>query len=102
MSFGWTLTGTILQLMLANGLFMLVAFSGGGLANGSKLGKWQMRILNGSLFLLPGLCVFSACLVLCLYWRGANAVAYAWYALPVLATVWYVAYVIILGRRHRG
>jgi hypothetical protein len=102
MSFGWTLTGTILQLMLANFLFMLVAFSGGGLASGGSLGKRQLRILDLSLLLLPALCVLSACIVICLHWRGGGAMSYAWYALPLVATVFYVGYVTALSRRNRN
>ena len=102
MSFGWTLAGTILQLMLANFLFMLVAFSGGGLANGGALGKRPLGVLNLSLFLLPASCVLSACIVIFLHWRGGGAMSYAWYALPLVATVFYVAYVTALSRRHRS
>jgi len=101
MSFGWTLAGTILQLMLANFLFMLVAFSGGGLASGNSLGKRRIGILNLSLFLLPALCALSACIVIWLHWRG-GAISYAWYALPLVATVFYVGYVTALGQRNRS
>ncbi len=102
MSFGWTLAGTILQLMLANFLFMLVAFSGGGLASGGSLGKRRLGVLNLSLFLLPGLCVLSACIVIFLHWRGGGAISYAWYALPLVATAFYVVYVTVLSRRNRS
>ena len=101
MSFGWTLAGTIMQLMLANFLFMLVAFSGGGLASGNSPGKRRIGILNLSLFLLPALCVSSACIVIWLHWRGGGAMSCAWYAMPLVATAFYVAYVTVLSRRNR-
>ena len=81
--------------------FMLVAFSGGGLASDNSLGKRRIGILNLSLFLLPALCVLSACIVIWLHWRG-GAISYAWYALPLVTTVFYVAYVTALGRRNRS
>lgn len=98
MSFVWTLLGTIAQLMLAYLLFMLVVFSAGGLANGVALGKFQLGILNLSIFLLPALCLLSACIVIYLHLRAGGAASYAWYAMPLVATVLYVAYVTWLGR----
>ncbi|GLQ90248.1 hypothetical protein [Dyella flagellata] len=102
MSFGWTLAGTITQLMLALFLFMLVVFSAGGLANGASLGKLQMGILNLSIYLLPALCVLSALIVLYLQWHGGSAMSYWWYTMPLVATVLYLAYAIILGHYVAG
>lgn len=59
MSPGWTLLGTIGQLALANFMFMLAVFTGGGLASTS----------------------------------------YAWYAMPLVGALLYVAYVRALCRR---
>jgi hypothetical protein len=99
MSFVWTLLGTIGQLMLAYFLFMLVAFSGGGVANGGELSRRQIAILDLSLLGLPALCVVSAVIVVGLHVRGAGARSYGWYAMPLAATVAYVIYVTVLGRR---
>lgn len=99
MSFGWTLFGTITQLLLAYFLFMLVVFSAAGLANGSQLGKLQLGILNLSIYLLPLLCVLSAAIVVYLYRHGGSAASYEWYAMPLAATVLYLGYAIILGHR---
>ncbi|HET7930857.1 MAG TPA: hypothetical protein VFL63_05670 [Rhodanobacteraceae bacterium] len=101
MSLAWTVLGTIGQLLLAYLLFMLVAFSGGGLVSGTSLGKRQRRILDLALFVLPGLCVASAIIVIGLQVGGAGAGAYGWYALPLAATAAYIAYVVKLARRTR-
>jgi len=98
MSFGWTLAGTIAQLMLALFLFMVVVFSAGGIANGASLDKFQLGILNASMYVLPALCVLSALIVVYLQWHGGGAMSYWWYAMPLAATVLYLAYAIILGR----
>ena len=100
MSWGWTLLGTVGQMMLALVLFMLAAFSGGGLASGRALRRGQLRVLDGALFALPGVCGLSAIVVLFLQWAGGGAWAYAWHALPLAATVLYLAYVGRLARRH--
>jgi hypothetical protein len=101
MSLTWTVLGTFGQLLLAYVLFMLVAFSAGGLANGMTLGKLHSGILNASIFVLPGLCVASAVIVIGLHVAGASASAYAWYALPLAATAAYLAYLAALGRHAR-
>jgi hypothetical protein len=98
MSFGWTVVGTFAQLMLAIFLFMLVVFSAGGLANGASLGRFQLGILNLSIYLLPALCILSAIIVAYLQWRGGGAWSYGWYAMPLVATVLYLGYAIMLGR----
>ena len=99
MTFGWTLLGTIGQLMLAFVLFMLVAFSAGGLGAGARLGHAELRILNLAIYLLPALCVLSAGIVIGLYLRGGGAASYGWYAMPLAAAALYVAYVVVLGAR---
>jgi hypothetical protein len=49
MSLGWTLLGTIGQLALANFMFMLAVFTGGGLASGTSRSKSVPRVLNLSM-----------------------------------------------------
>jgi hypothetical protein len=98
MSFGWTLAGTIAQLMLALFLFMVVVFSAGGIANGTSLDKFQLGVLNLSMYLLPALCVLSALVVVYLQWRGGGAMSYWWYAMPLVATMLYLVYAVILSR----
>jgi hypothetical protein len=102
MSIGWTLLGTFGQLMLAFYLFMLVAFSAGGLVNGGNFRRAQTRLLDLSLFVLPGTCALSAVIVLFLHWHGATAKSYAWYALPLGAKALYLIYFRILVHQSRG
>jgi hypothetical protein len=102
MSIGWTLLGTFGQLMLAVYLFMLVAFSAGGLVNGGDFRRAQVRVLDVSALVLPGTCLWSAAIVLVRHWQGAGAQSYAWYALPLGATALYLLYFRILVRQSRG
>lgn len=99
MSFGWTLLGTIGQLMLANLLFMLVVFSAGGIVTGNGLSRLEVKVLDLSMFALPGVCVLSALMVLFMHWRGGTAASYWWYAMPLAATALYLAYFTGLIRR---
>lgn len=102
MSWGWTLAGTLFEAGLGIFLFMLAAFAGGGLASGSPLSKRQMAVLNLSLYLLPGFCGCSACVVIVLQGCGAGATSYAWYAMPLAATALYLAYLRLVVRRNWG
>lgn len=99
MSFGWTLLGTIGQLMLANFLFMLVVFSGGGIVTGNQLSRLQLKILDLSMFALPAACALSVVIVIYLHWRGGSAMSYWWYAMPLAATALYLAYFTALIHR---
>lgn len=101
MTMGWTLLGTLGQLTLGYVLFMLVAFSAGGLATGNQLRPTQMKVLDLSLFALPGACALSAVIVLGLHWAGGSARSYGWYLLPLSATAWYFAYFNALVRQMR-
>lgn len=101
MSIGWTLLGTFGQLMLGYFLFMLVAFSAGGLVSGGRFHRAQVKVLDLSLFVLPGSCALSAVIVLYLHWRGGSALSYWWHALPVAATVLYLVYLRSLIRQSR-
>lgn len=100
MSFAWTLLGTIGQLVLAYLLFMLVAFSAGGLVNGARLGKVELRVLNLSIYLLPAMCVLSAGIVIGLHLLGGGVASYGWYVLPLAGMLLYVAYTTMLSRRR--
>lgn len=93
------IVGTVLQLMLAFFLFMLVAFSGGGVANGAALSKLQLGVLDFSLYALPASCLVSAGIVFYLYMRDAGPGSYWWHGLPVVATAVYVLYVFHLGNQ---
>lgn len=99
MSLGWTLLGTIGQLALANFMFMLAVFTGGGLASTTSRSRSVLRVLDLSMYLLPALCVLSAAIVICLHWLGGSAASYAWYAMPLVGALLYVAYVRALCRR---
>lgn len=101
MSWGWTIAGSIGELMLAVVLFMLVAFSAGGLAEGGQLRRFERVALNLSIYLLPALCVASAGIVIGLQWHGGGTASYGWYALPRVAAAFYVRFVLRLGRRSR-
>lgn len=101
MSIGWTLLGTFGQLMLAYLLFMLVAFSAGGLVSGGQFRRVQVKFLDLSLFVLPGTCGLCAVIVLYLHWAGGSARSYWWYALPLAATTLYFAYFSVLVRQVR-
>lgn len=100
MSFGWTLLGTIGQLMLAYFLFMVVIFSAGGVANDAQLSNFHLRILTLSIYLLPALCLVSAGIVLYLHGHAGSAASYWWYAMPLAAAALYLAYAIALN--HNG
>ena len=102
MSWGWTLAGTLFEAALALFLFMLAAFAGGGLASGGTLSRRQMRVLDLSLLLLPGSCAFSACVVIVLHCFGAGSLSYAWFAMPLVATAFYLACLGVVVRRNRG
>ena len=101
MSFGWTLAGTIAQLVLAPFLFMVVVFSASGIANSASLDKLALGILNLSMYLLPALCVLSALIVMYLHGHGGRAVSYWWYAMPFAGPLIYLGYIFTISR-HVG
>lgn len=98
MSLTWTLLGSFGQMLLAVLLFMVAAFVGGGVASGSVLNKLQSGVLDLALLALPGTCVVSAVAVIWLHLHGGGPAAYGWYALPLAATLLYLAYVFALTR----
>lgn len=99
MALGWVIGGTIAQLMLALFLFMCVAFSAPSIGNLQSLTTFQDTLLNLSLFALPGSCVVSAVAVIYCYKTGGSPVSYWWYALPIVLTVAYFVYAIILNNQ---
>jgi TRAP-type C4-dicarboxylate transport system permease small subunit len=101
MSILWTRLGRFGQLILAHVLFMLVAFSGGGLVSNGRVRRAQVKTLDLSLFVLPGACALSAVIVLCLHGWGGSARSYCWYALPLIMAVLYFAYFQSLVRQVR-
>jgi hypothetical protein len=98
MTVGWTLAGTLTQLMLAGFLFMMVVFSASGIGNGVVLGRLQLTILNVSVFVLPALCVLSAGIVVYLHVHGGGATSYWWYAMPLGAMAMYLVYAAAVAR----
>ena len=102
MSFGWTVAGTVGQLMLAYFLFMLVVFSAGGLAGGVRLGRRASMVLDKSMYVLPALCPLSAVIVIYLQRHGGGGASYLWYAMPLGGAVLYLGYFAALVRRGRA
>jgi hypothetical protein len=102
MTIGWTLAGTVGQLLLAVWLFMAVVFSAAGIGNGVALGKLQLAIFNASVFIIPGLCVLSAGIVVYLHMHGAGASSYWWYLMPLGAMAVYFAYALACAKGGLG
>jgi hypothetical protein len=102
MALGWVIAGSIGQVLLSYFLFMLVAFSAGGMDRSVELRRISQAILSLSLYVLPASALLSAVIVICLYSRGASVSAFGWYALPLVAAACYVIHVLILGTRGRG
>jgi len=100
MSFIWTLLGTIGQLALAGFLFVYVGFSGASIADRHNPGPLVLSLLDASIYVVPGVCVVSAALVIYLHHPGASAAAYAWYLPPVLLGAAYVVWSVLLTQ-HR-
>lgn len=101
MSIGWTVAGTLGQLMLALGLFMFATFAGGGLVTGNQLHPRALRLLDLSLFVLPGTCVVSTFIVIFLHASGSGVRSYGWYVLPLVATGLYLVFLNRLVRQIR-
>ncbi len=92
MSLTWVIVGSVVQLMLSLFVFMVVAFSAGGVANGNNLNRIQVGILNLSIYVLPALCLLSAGIVIFCYKTGGSAYSYWWYTAPVILTLAYLFY----------
>ena len=93
MSLLWVIIGTVLQAGFAYFTFMIVAFSGGGLASGTSLSKLKLFILNTSIYILPGICLLCAAIVIFQYINNGSAYSYWWYAVPAFSTAIYLVFV---------
>lgn len=98
MTIGWTVAGTVGQLMLAMFLFMMVVFSAAGIGNGVPLSKVQTAIFNLSVFAVPATCVLSAGIVVYLHMHGGGASSYWWYAMPFGAAAIYLVYAVACAK----
>lgn len=97
MSLAWVVAGTLGQLIMGCLLFMLVVFSGAGIANAHALSKFQSVFLSLSIYLLPFSCLLSAGIVIYLYRSGAGAASYWWYTFPLLLAVVYLWFALKLA-----
>lgn len=93
MSLTWVVLGSMFQLALSVFLFMLAAFTGGGYASGRSLSDLQVLILDRSLYVLPGLCIISAGIVIYQYTQGGTNNSFWWYSMPIVATIAYMVFV---------
>lgn len=100
MSLGWVVAGTFGQGMLGMWLFMLVAFSGGSIANGQSLTKGQSLFIDIAILALPASCAVSAAAVIYLFITDGGALSYGWYALPVALAAVYLVYVVLILPRQ--
>lgn len=92
MSLTGVVLGAIFQFFFAGFLFLMAAFAGGGIANGSDVSRFTMAILNGSIYLLPCLCLLSGGMLIYSYTQGATSVAYWWHAVSVVAGILYFVF----------
>lgn len=97
MSLFWVVFSVVAQLGLAMMLFLLVAFSGGGIANQDKVSESVILVLDVSLYVLPLLCVISAGLMIHGYLSGASARTYWWHLLPMPAAIAYLVFALSLS-----
>lgn len=98
MSFTGVIIGTLVQLGLAGFLFMATIFTGAGIGNVNQLSDAQMSVLTLSIYVLPGSCVVSGIIVWWAYRNQSGAIAYWWYALPLLLAAAYFVYAMILNQ----
>ncbi|MFN7444715.1 MAG: hypothetical protein ACK5RC_06000 [Curvibacter sp.] len=101
MSLFWVVCGVVAQLSLGCVLFMLVAFSAGGIANAGGVSPRDMLLLNAALYVLPLLCLVSAGLIVYGYVSGASARTYGWHLLPLPAAVAYILFALSLSSASR-
>lgn len=92
MSLPWVIMGTFIQVVLAIFLFVLVAFSAGGIDNLKQPGRLRATILDVSLYVLPVLCLVSAAIVIYEYTTGGSTASYWWYCLPGAVALIYAVY----------
>jgi hypothetical protein len=101
MSLFWVVASVVAQLGLAMMLFLLVAFSGGGIANQDNVSRSVLLVIDVSLYVLPLLCLASAGLMIHGYLSGATARAYGWHLLPLPAAVAYVLFALSVSGSSR-
>ena len=89
MTLTWVITGSILEAILAMFLFMLAIFNGAGRTNKGGLSKSKLSFLDRAIFILPALCFISLGIVIYLYNINGSTYSYYWYAMPLIATVFY-------------
>lgn len=75
-------------------VFIMVVFAGAATgAPGAPVSPSQWYLLDTAVYAIPALCPLSAGIVIVAYTRKAGALAYGWYALPIIATVAFIVYV---------
>lgn len=97
MSFFWVVVSVMFQLGLAFMLFLLVAFSSAGIANGPPLGKATSLVLDASLYVLPLLCFVSVWMLVQGYRSGASAYTFWWHLLPIPPAIAYLVFALSLS-----
>lgn len=97
MSFFWVVVSVIFQLGLAFMLFLFVAFSSAGIANGTRLGPMTTLVLDASLYVLPLLCCVSVWMLVQGYRSEASAHTYWWHLLPIPPAIAYLVFAISLS-----
>ena len=101
MSFFWVVVSVIFQLSLAFMLFLLVAFSSAGIANGAKLSQMTSLVLDASLYVLPLLCFVSVWMLVQGYRSGASVHTFWWHLLPIPPAIAYVVFALSLSGSSR-
>ncbi|MCH8497831.1 MAG: hypothetical protein LAT63_05110 [Marinobacter sp.] len=81
-------------------LFMFAVFAGGGAVNSGKLERWQLSVLDQSLFLLPGLSLVAGVMLVVGYMNGGSTQYYYWHLLPLAGAGAYLLFLFSLGMRH--
>ncbi len=87
------------MLMLGYVCFMMAAFLGGGIANGTKPGKWLITVCDLALLGLPGLCVAAIIAVWLAYAMDAGPHGFWAFALPF---PFIIAYIVFVTRVAKG
>lgn len=102
MSMVGLVVGVVAQLVFAFMQFMMVVFSAAGTMNTRELTPGQGRILDRCMWLVPGVSVVTAALLVVGYLTRASWLSNAWHLLPIATAALYFAYVAALGRRPRA
>lgn len=93
------IAGTIAQVLLGGVLWIFAMFGSAGAADhasraGRVLSTLESSVLDGSVYLVPGLCFLSAAAVFMLHRGGAGTWAYWLYVPPLLvagAYAWFIS-----------